>query len=517
MRHPLISLVSVALFLAPAALTQDCSTAFEMAERCASMWAEFDSVRCEVEVVTELPTGRTVAAGECLFVGGRTRQSVVDSKTGWTMLVVKDRCYAWTEMRVPGDRPVLEIVKDFRGHFDYKHETLIGMVASTPILLHPSLIFNIVVRNYDLEFGSKRAEGKILLLDLEGDLKPESLVEDLNRTLSADEQAVIKRLGRCRLSVRAHDFIPVRVDFFGDAETQTASYSLRFTQYAMNHPFLEPELCYTPPKKGTVTDLAAKLRKGFRLSFWDTKPELPRANGSAFQPVSDEMRVDVLVLPDGFYKVAGRKYGDFDSIYGALRWASTVFGRYRDAGSMHLTDADVVIYADLQSDIRAIFTLLMAGSTDTVAIDRYYLAAQDAETGSEGYLPFFLPASVGVVPEEASTDPAGPERYEVSLGSEGAGPTYTVTVMSSSEASTYTTLDDLASALEAIRAKHPSALIGMGLVAISSEHAGNERRPVTVQHLSDYLDLLAAQGADLMGQDVNARKEIDEIAPLESE
>ena len=499
MSHAFAIVLLAASTCATTALAQDPSTATEMSTQCAANWNEHESVRCTVEVTTELPTDRTVADGECLFVGDRARVSVIDRNSGIGMLTVRGRRISWTEMRAPGDPPHVEVVKNFRGHFDYEHETLIGMVASTPILLHPSRIFGIVARNYDLEFGRKQVEANTLCVTLEGDLRPDCRAEDLGRQLSPDEQRIVEKLGRCRFTVRADDFLPAKAEFYSD-DGHKPSYSIAFTNYRIDNPILESDLCYTPPEGATVRDLAAMHQARFRLVPSQQKHELPLADRDSFQEFNDETRIDVLVMPDGAFEVGGRKHGDFDGIYGALWWAATIFGRIQGGSTFPLADVDLVVYAAPDTELGALLTVLQACSTSTVCINRLHLAVRDRTSGDEGSLPFFLPTESGVRPGQGTAPGARPERFQVNLCLGGTGPEYRVATMSSGETSTFDSLDDLASVLEAIRDTYPRAHVAFALYAMVPSGDDSESRPVTVKHLADLLDLLASHGADLMRQ-----------------
>jgi|GEM_PF-2445105 len=496
MSRALITVLLAAATFAPAALAQDPATAAEMSAQCAKNWKALESVHCSVEVTTELPTGRTVAKGECLFAGDRARVSMIDRDSAFSMLTVRDGRICWTEMRAPGDPPAVDVVKNFRGHFDYEHETLIGMVASTPILLHPARIFAIIARNYDLEFAGKRVDGKDLLVTLEGDLRPASLIEDLGRRLSADERRIIERLGTCRLSVRAEDFVPAKVEFYSQKKGKLF-YALAFADYRTNRPVAEADFVYAPPAGVTVRDLTAMHQAQFRLDAEAKRSALPLADKSNFHPFDDETRIDLVVMADGTYEVGGRGHGDFDSIYAALWWATTIFGREGGEGALSLADADVVVFAAPDVKLAALFTMLQAGSTSTVCINRFHLAVADRESGEEGSLPFFLPTEVGVRPGDAEAGSDGPDRFEITLRSEGNGPEYGVTRLGTDERASFDSLDELAGVLEAIDETEAGAQIVFALRVTPGAAGDPESRRATVQHLADLLGLLTSHGADL--------------------
>ena len=517
MFYPFLICLSAVMTCTPLTVAQEQSTAIEMSEQCAANWNEYESVRCNFVVTTELPTGRTVGTGDCLFVGGRARITMAEEKLGFSMVMVAGDRYAWTEMRVSGDQPGMEVVKYFRGQYDYERETLIGMSGASPILHHPSRIFRIVARNYDLALGSKQAEAKTLLVSLEGDLKPGCRREDLGRRLSAEERKIIERMIRCRFTVRAEDFLPVRVDFFrGEGDGPTLS--LQFTDYRLNVPHEDLDFEYTPPEGVPVNNRAARRQAQFRLPPLQAKPELPLADSASFHSLSDETRVDVLIMPEGSFKVGNRSCDDFNGVYGALWWASTFFGRDQNPDALPLADVDVVVYAAPETDIDGVLTLLQAGATNTVGINRFYLAVQDREKNVEGYLPFYLPADVGVRPGSGTSGASRPDRFDVTIGGRSSGPEYTVERMSTDEKWSFNNLEELASSLEAIRETDRAACI---VCAISVRPRGRDRsdsRPITTGHLADFLDLLASHGADLTRESAGAlvnEREIIEALPGE--
>jgi len=494
------------------AAAQDKTAAIEMSEQCARNWNRIDSVRCGFVVTTELPGGRTVGAGDCLFVGGRARVSMVEETMGFRLVMVKGDRYVWIEMRPSEDPPLVEVIRYFRGNYDYERETLIGMTASSPILHHPPRIFDIVARNYDLSFGSKLTETENLLIALEGELEPDRRREDLGQRLSAEQRKILERMTRCRITIRAEDFFPRRVEFFRD-EGNEPELSVEFTGYRLNAGYEESEFEYTPPAGVPVNDLAAKRREQFRFSPRERIPPLPLVDRASFHALSDETRVDVLLLGDGSFKIGKKRCHDFDGVYRSLWWAATFFGRNRTPGALPLADVDVVVHAAPDSDIDPMATLLQAGSLGEVCINRFHLAVQDTESGQKGYVPVFLPADVGLRPGAERAAAPRSEPFEVTLGGGRSGPEYRVTQRSNNETGSFDSLDDLAACLEDIRKRDRSAGI---VCAIGIRQRGGDpsgRRPFTIEHLVNFLDLLASHGADLTRERLVEKAIIEQTDP----